>query len=218
MRPALFVPPAISWRCPFLGGLCRRHEMPPLQLRRGHWLQIFAAAPSHGAISRAPAGAAAPQSRILCGGEDCLSAALVLSNAKELSINNRPPGKADSSLARMTREILRFAQDKLGMTTERHLWGRAWAPMVLGPFAETKGSRRVGATPHILPPRSAGAKPRKTSPASCGAATPRASRSLSVILANARIQRLSFLLTKKRQKPWIPDRGLSSTFVIGDRG
>ena len=21
-----------SWRCPFLGGLCRRHEMPPLQL------------------------------------------------------------------------------------------------------------------------------------------------------------------------------------------
>ena len=43
--------PAISWRCPFPGGLCRRHEMPPLQLRRGHWLQIFAAAPSHGATS-----------------------------------------------------------------------------------------------------------------------------------------------------------------------
>ena len=34
-----------------------------------------------------------------CGGEDCLSAALVLSNAKELSINNRPSsGKADSFL------------------------------------------------------------------------------------------------------------------------
>ena len=46
----------------------------------------------------------------------------------------------------------------------RHFQGRAWAPMVLGPFAETKGSRRVGATPHILPPRRAGAKPREHSP------------------------------------------------------
>ena len=28
-------------------------------------------------------------------------------------------------------------------------WGRARAEMVLVPFAETKGTRRVGATPHI---------------------------------------------------------------------
>ena len=102
------------------------------------------------AKSRAPAGAAAPQSRIFFGGEDCLSEALVLSNAKELSIKNRALGKADSFLRQTQdrREILRFAQDKLGMTTERHPKGRAWAPMVLDPFAETKGSRRVGATPH----------------------------------------------------------------------
>ena len=48
--------------------------------------------------SMAPAGVAAPQSRNQLGGEDCLSEALVLSNAKELSLNNRPPGKADPSL------------------------------------------------------------------------------------------------------------------------
>ena len=64
-----------SWRCPFLCRLFRRHEMPPLQLRRGRWLQVFVAAPSHGAMSRAPAGVAAPWSRILYGGEDCLSVA-----------------------------------------------------------------------------------------------------------------------------------------------
>ena len=106
-------------------------------------------APSNGATSRAPAGAAAPQSRIFFEGEDCLSEALVLSNAKELSIKNRALGKADSFLRQTQdrREILRFAQDKLGMTTERHPKGRAWAPMVLDPFAETKGSRRAGAKP-----------------------------------------------------------------------
>ena len=192
MRPALFVPPAISWRCPFLGGLCRRHEMPPLQLRRGHWLQIFAAAPSHGAISRAPAGAAAPQSRILWG-----------RGLFERSACPFEPKQKDSQstvwgATPQAHPSLRSGH--AGMTTERHLWGRAWAPMVLGPFAETP----------FFPLAVRGRNP-AFSPASCGAATPRASRSLSVILANARIQRLSFLLTKKRQKPWIPDRGLSST-------
>ena len=122
-------------------------------------------APSNGAKSRAPAGAAAPQSRIFFGGEDCLSAALVLSNAKELSIKNRALGKADSFLRQTQdrREILRFAQDKLGMTTERHPKGRAWAPMVLGPFAETKGPRRAGAKPRKVPPRRVGATPHKPS-------------------------------------------------------
>ena len=93
-----------------------------------------------------------------------MSAALVLSNAKELSIKNRALGKADSFLRQTQdrREILRFAQDKLGMTTERHPKGRAWAPMVLDPFAETKGSRR------------AGAKPRKHSLSPCGGETPQA--------------------------------------------
>ena len=111
-------------------------------------------APSNGAKSRAPAGAAAPQSRIFFGGEDCLSAALVLSNAKELSIKNRALGKADSFLRQTQdrREILRFAQDKLGMTTEWHPKGRAWAPMVLDPFAETKGSSPCGGeTPQAFP-------------------------------------------------------------------
>ena len=113
----------------------------------------------HGAMSRAPAGAAAPQSRTLVGGEDCLSAALVLSNAKELSIKNRALGKADSFLRQTQdrREILRFAQDKLGMTKERHPKGRAWAPMVLDPFAETKEP----VLSRAKEPRRAGAKPRK---------------------------------------------------------
>ena len=33
-----------------LDGLSGRHEMPQLQLRRGRWLQLFVAAPSHGAF------------------------------------------------------------------------------------------------------------------------------------------------------------------------
>ena len=41
--------------------------------------------------------------------------------------------------------------------------GHARAPLVLGPFAETKGPRR------------AGAKPRSTPPSSCGAETPQSS-------------------------------------------
>ena len=66
-------------------------------------------------------------SKILFGGEDCLSEAPVLSNAKELTINNRLPTKS------------RFLVS-LGMTTERHPpdEGHARAPMVLGPFAEPK--------------------------------------------------------------------------------
>ena len=50
---------------------------------------------------------------------------------------------APQSRTLFRREILRFAQDKLGMTTERHLM----APMVWGPFAETKGPRRAGPKP-----------------------------------------------------------------------
>ena len=46
---------------------------------------------------------------------------------------------------------------------QRHPKGRAWAPMVLDPFAETKGSRR------------AGAKPRKHSLSPCGGETPQSS-------------------------------------------
>ena len=93
--------------------------MPPLQLRRGHWLQIFAAAPSHGACGRR----LRTQSRTL-----------------------------------FRREILRFAQDKLGMTTERHLM----APMVWGPFAETKEP----VLSRAKEPRRAGPKPRKNFSAS----------------------------------------------------
>ena len=123
--------------------------MPPLQ-KRG-----FSSPPSHGAISRAPAGVAAPWSRIRYGGEDCLSEALVLSNAKELSINNRALGKADSFLRqtlRKTQGVLRTGA-MLGMTKERPPEGHARAPMVLGPFAETKGSRRAGPKPRKhLPP------------------------------------------------------------------
>ena len=37
---------AISWRCPFLGGLFGRHEMPPLHGAA----VVFVAAPSHGAV------------------------------------------------------------------------------------------------------------------------------------------------------------------------
>ena len=44
-----------------------------------------------------------------------------------------------------------FRSPNLSGPGQRHPKGRARAPMVLGPFAETKGSRRVGATPHILP-------------------------------------------------------------------
>ena len=65
---------------------------------------------------RAPAGAAAPQSRTLLGGEDCLS------EASSAALNLSGPG-------------------------QRHPKGRARAPMVLGPFAETKGPRRAGPNP-----------------------------------------------------------------------
>ena len=70
--------------------------------------------PSSGAFGRGCA--LVPQT--LFGGEDCLSEALVLSNAKELTINNRMPTKS------------RFLVS-LGMTTERHLPlgatpGRQW--------------------------------------------------------------------------------------------
>ncbi len=37
-----------------------------------------------------------------------------------------------------------------GAEAEGPPWGRARAKMVLGPFAETKGPRRVGTTPHII--------------------------------------------------------------------
>ena len=42
------------------------------------------------------------------------------------------------------------------------LKGHARAPMVLGPFAETKGPRRVGAKPHILPLVVRGRNPART--------------------------------------------------------
>ena len=118
-----------SWRCPFLCRLFRRHAMPPLQLRRGRWLQVFVAAPSHGAMSRAPAGVAAPWSRILIWGRGLF-------------------------------ERSEFRSPHLSGPGQRNPEGHARAPMVLGPFAETKGPRR------------AGPQPRKHSPASCGAATP----------------------------------------------
>ena len=64
----------------------------------------------------APAGVAAPRSRNLVGGEDCLS------EASSAALSNSGLG-------------------------QRHPKGHARAPMVLGPFAETKGPRRAGAKP-----------------------------------------------------------------------
>ena len=64
----------------------------------------------------APAGVAAPQSRNLVGGEDCLS---------------------EASSAALT----------FGTEAKAPPWGHARAPMVLGPFAETKGPRRAGPKP-----------------------------------------------------------------------
>ena len=43
-----------------------------------------------------------------------------------------------------------FRSPNLSGLGQRHPKGRARAPMVLDPFAETKGSRRAGATPRIL--------------------------------------------------------------------
>ena len=88
-----------------------------------------------------------PSPEFCLGGEDCLSEALILSNAKELSINNRPPGKADSFLrqAQDRREILRFAQDKLGMTTERHRIGPRPGAHGFGSFCRNKRTSSRGA-------------------------------------------------------------------------
>ena len=88
-----------------------------------------------------------PSPELCLGGEDCLSEALILSNAKELSINNRPPGKADSFLrqAQDRREILRFAQDKPGMTTERHRIGPRPGAHGFGSFCRNKRTSACGA-------------------------------------------------------------------------
>ena len=88
-----------------------------------------------------------PSPELCLGGEDCLSEALILSNAKELSINNRPPGKADSFLrqAQDRREILRFAQDKPGMTTERHRIGPRPSAHGFGSFCRNKRTSACGA-------------------------------------------------------------------------
>ena len=71
---------------------------------------------------KAPAGAAAPRSRILFGGRG------LFERSEFRSPNLRDRGKGTPS-------------------------GRARAPMVLDPFAETKGSRRAGAKPckHFFP-------------------------------------------------------------------
>ena len=61
----------------------------------------------------APAGEAAPRSRTLFGGEDCLS---------------------EASSAALT----------FGTGAKAPPWGHARAPMVLGPFAETKGTSSCG--------------------------------------------------------------------------
>ena len=66
----------------------------------------------------APAGVAAPRSRNLFGGEDCLS-------------------KASSAAL------------EIGTGAKAPPWGHARAPMVLGPFAETKGPRRAGTKPRM---------------------------------------------------------------------
>ena len=59
------------------------------------------------------------------------------------------------------RSLVRNAGSPSGLG-QRHPEGHAWAPMVLGPFAETKGPRRAGPKPRkTLPPRRAGPKPRK---------------------------------------------------------
>ena len=89
-------------------------------------------APHPGACGRG----CAPVPQILYEGEDCLSEALVLpvllvlseaegSVAKELSISDRLPTK--------NRFFTAFR-----MTTFGFSGGHARAPMVLGPFAETK--------------------------------------------------------------------------------
>ena len=90
-----------------------------------------------------------------------------------------------SSWGRGLFERSEFRSPNLSGPGQRHPKGRARAPMVLGPFAETKGSRRAGTKPRkTLPPRRAGTKPRspplgvrgrtpaKPSPSSCGAETP----------------------------------------------
>ena len=64
------------------------------------------------------------------------------------------------------RSLVRNAGSPSGLG-QRHPKGHARAPMVLGPFAETKGSRR------------AGPKPRKNPPSACGAETPQNSLSLT---------------------------------------
>ena len=105
-----------------------------------------------------------------------MSAALVLSNAKELSIKNRALGKADSFLRQTQdrREILRFAQDKLGMTTEctrRAAPGRPWFWILL---PKQKDLAVRGRNPASIPSRRAGATPRKHSLSPCGGETPQA--------------------------------------------
>ena len=57
---------------------------------------LFVSPPFHGATSGRLRARLRPGPEFDVGA-DCLSEALVLSNAKELSSNNRPPGKADSS-------------------------------------------------------------------------------------------------------------------------
>ena len=67
----------------------------------------FLPAPSHGAISRAPAGVAAPQSRNLVGGEDCLSeassAALTFGTEAKAPEGPRPGANGFGSFCRNKR-------------------------------------------------------------------------------------------------------------------
>ena len=96
--------------------LFRRHEMPPLQLRRGRWLQVFVAAPSQGACGR--------------------GCALVPNLIWGRGLFKRSE----------------FRSPHLSGPGQRHQEGHARAPLVLGPFAETKGPRRAGAQPRKTPP------------------------------------------------------------------
>ena len=123
---------------------------------------------------RAPAGVAAPRSRILFGGEDCLSEASWSSYPRQLLAPC--PGRLRAWLRRSP-ELYFGGEDCLseassaaqtfrdcGKGTRRATPGRPWFWVLL---PKQKDLVVWGRNPTLFPPRRAGPKPRKHSLLSC---------------------------------------------------
>ena len=80
--------------------------------------------------------------------QDKKEAASYAATSRRLRAGLRP-GPENSIWGRGLSERREFPQPKQAGLGQRHPEGHARAPMVLGPFAETKGPRRAGATPRI---------------------------------------------------------------------